>query len=196
MVNYKKFYQPLAKYIILYLCLTALEPIIAEYYGIYMGDGYNWIVINVFLFVRFMFFFILYYANLKRKLFKNTVLVFGLLYLLSLLGEIWFGDTNYHSQSQVVPYVVGAYGVWLSIILYFIEILDSKEYIRLEKTILFWVSLAYFFYFIGFILLKINQETLISNYVDYYIAIVMFLTLLMNVILIIGILWSRPREKQ
>ena len=197
-VNYRKFQgnQLLSLFPVMFWITVLIEPF-ARYYGLHISEtGNNQAIYNAFHIIRFTYFFALIYSIVKRKSFKTGVLFFAFLFALSMLVEVFYFKVNYFIQAQVIAYVIASLGICLSILLYFLELMDSATYSRIEQQPMFWISTAYFIYFLVFMLIKlIRNDVLEEDNFQYLLNLRFAPTILLNCLLIIGSIWSSRQLK-
>ncbi len=178
---------------VLYWFIAVVETV-GLYYG--MKYGKNQIIYNSFHTIRFTYFYLLYFEIAKNPYFKYGIAFFFLAYLASIGSDIFILQLNYNNQPQVTPYIIGSLGVVLSIFFYFLELLESKEVKYPTRDLFFWVSVAFFIYFLLFMFIKSQQSDLFHfPQLRHLWGLILIPTILMNVILIFGLLWSTPQKK-
>ncbi|WP_299256074.1 hypothetical protein [uncultured Aquimarina sp.] len=103
---------------------------------------------------------------------------------------------NYFDQSQSLPYIIGAIFLLITIILYFIEILNSEEVLSAKKNLLFWISVGLLIYYVGNIPFRILRNYY-AEVTDATLAILVNLTVgvVMYTCYIIGFIWSDKRQE-
>lgn len=196
-IYFYKYKHTILKYLLPLLWYNALNEHVALIYSRSLDNTPNLIFYNVFFFITFTYYLILYKKSIKNVKFKKLVSVFIGLYLLSIGFEISCLKMNYFENSQVIPYITAASFVIICILYYLYEIFQSEEVIEVERKLLFWVSVALFLYYITFVPYKLDQ-----NYISYFKAdssifkIRIIVTLLFNFIYIAGFIWSRVEKEE
>ena len=185
---YYKYKQvPILKYIVYLLWYTVLNELIGH-----VKDN-NSIIYNIYHVINFTYFLSLYRCFLKNKA-KTTVSILILTYFVCLFANSFY--ENYLTSYQSIPYSVAAVSLIVAIILYFIEILNSKLVLYTDKILLFWISVGLLLYFVGTMPFRIilNYYTAIND-VTVYFLLNFALTIIMNLFFIIGFVWSNDKQK-
>lgn len=189
-IKYSKFKLPVVIFFPWLFLLAVFNPYIAKYVGRNMD--YNYMVINSFVTIKFCFFFWLLYTYVQSKKFKIILIALVLLYVFTFFYETYFIGLDYLKVSQFRAYFVGAFTILIGIIYYLIEQLSSKDIVVIQHQIIFWILVANFLYYTGFLLFKIGQynQGLEEQYFYIY-NLPPLVTLIMNIVLIIGLLWKQ-----
>ena len=189
-INYKKFNRNVLRYFPFLFLYTALNEFIAKFLHNYLHLEGNFIFFNVFFFINFSYFFYLMHHVLRGN-YKLIPKVFYVLYLILLIIEIFILKSDYEIKSQYFPYLTAAIGILVSILFFLIQVILSPEVIVIQKKITFWIVLAYFTYFSGMLVFKMAQKHLGTDQDYFYIYnIPILVTIILNIILIFGALWS------
>lgn len=192
--NYK-LKTPVLKAFVMFFWYAVLNEFIGDLYSNYINSDSNYIVYNVYFIIAFSYLFCLYHSSIKNKTFQKVIIGFGFLYALSIGYELFFEKMNYFKVRQAKAYIVGGISVLICILFYFFEVLNSKEIIKIDRKIIFWISIAYFFYYLAMIPFKVYQNSYaISDPHKYLFSIIIIMTLLMNLILIFGFTWSKQKK--
>jgi len=193
---FNKTKQVVAKYFVIIFLVGYLLDQLGKILKDYFDVSHNLYVYNVSFFVMFLFLFWLYHRTIKNIFFKKLIIVFTILYLSSLLLEPIVYDINYLEKTQVLPYIIAGIAIIISILFYFFEILNSKKIINIDRNLVFWISIAYFFYFLVFVPFKVEQNFYaLSEKHIYLFNLRIIITLFFNMILIFGFIWSKPEDK-
>ncbi|GAA0716932.1 hypothetical protein GCM10009430_13160 [Aquimarina litoralis] len=159
----------------------------------YISD-HNAIIYNVYYGINFTYLLILYRRYLTNKKSKHLVLGFLILYLLAYVLEGFF--KNYIKEFQTTAYIIASLCLIITIILYFVEILNSNKILAIKKNLLFWISVGLLIYYAGYtpyrIIRNIYTELDKSSAI---IAVMITLTVIMNTCYIIGFIWSQKKEQ-
>ncbi|WP_024772282.1 hypothetical protein [Aquimarina macrocephali] len=181
------------KYFAFILIYVALNELLGGYLRD-SGISYNYIIYNIYNIITFSYFFLLYRNHLKKKLYKKTVMAFFVIYLLAVLINGFY--QNYLNQAQTTPYILASVFLIVSIIFYFIEILNSQKVLYVNKNLLFWISIGLFLYYIGIIPFRIITNSFASADSHNYLFLIKFiLVVVMNSCFIIGFIWSNKKQE-
>jgi hypothetical protein len=103
---------------------------------------------------------------------------------------------DYHQSSQIYPYILAGIGVLICIMYYFYEVLGSEKIVHVHRRLIFWICIGYFFYYLAIVPIKLSQNT-IKTSEDFNLLQDLFkiMTVVLNVSLIIGFLWSQEEKK-
>lgn len=182
------------KLFIVLLIYSFLNGLFKIYYGTYIDYGQNRILTNIYNIIYFNFLFWLFYKKVNNTILKKIIISIVLLYFLSILYELLIIKVNYHTQTQVIPYIIGGFGILICVFYYFISLLNSKEIISIYKNPLFWIAIAHFIYYLGFTPFKIGENYYASFDKYYYLfKIKVPITFFKCIILSIGFICSRQK---
>ncbi len=182
------------KYIPVILLLTVLTEFVGSYIkNVYKGIPSNVIIYNVYYLFYFSFFLYVFSKIIENKKFKNYIKVFIGVFWLFYLGDLFLTDIT--RESFVRSYIVGAGGLVLSIILYYISILQSSLVLIVKNELLFWVSVGLFLFYVGYIPIKIMKSWFYQhdNFFELLLIIQFSLIIVMYVFFLIGFLWMKKR---
>lgn len=190
-----KLKTPILKAYVFIFWYAALNEFFGNWYIKFIDTESNYIIYNIFFVINFSYLFYLYHYFIKNKSFKFIIICFVIIYFTSITAELFILKKNYFIDSQSLSYIIAATGILISILFYFFEVLISDEIIEINRKPLFWISIAVFFYFIALLPFKIGQGfyTGINEY-KHLFSIRILMTLLMNIILIIGFIWIEKEE--
>ncbi len=149
---FKKYKRTAAIYFIYFLVFVALSELLGEYTHLVEGDGvlsflkgtniernYWWStlywVIGAILFYTFYFQKIIKSKKniLVIKIARNVFLYFSIIHII-------FNWQDFFSKFSPILVVAGAFIIFLLVILYFIEILNSERILTFYKSINFYIS--------------------------------------------------------
>lgn len=188
-----KYKDTLLKYFLVLLWYTAINDVLGMYLREYITN-YNGFIYNIYYVVNFSYLFVLYKNHVSKTTYKKSILVFLILYILSTIIYGFFENYKVHFQS--VPYIIASFLLIISIIFYFIEILNSEKVLVTNKNLLFWISIGFLIYYVGNIPFRI-----LRNYYEYLTdAVVLFLvnftlTVIKNICFIIGFICSDKKQQ-
>jgi len=191
-IFYYKYKNTPLKYFAILLVYVGLN----EYLGLQFkenGIRYNKIIYNIYNVINFTYLFILYKNYLKNKNRKRIILCFIIIYIISFIINGFF--QNYIKQSQTVPYIIGSVFLVISVIFYFIEILNSEKVLKVNRNLLFWISIGFFLFHIGIIPFRIIVNSFSNSTALNYLFLIKFiLVMVMNICFIIGFIWSKKEQ--
>ncbi|TSE09741.1 hypothetical protein [Aquimarina algiphila] len=103
---------------------------------------------------------------------------------------------NYINEYATMPYIIGASFVIISIIFYYIDILNSEKVLYVHKNILFWISIGLLIYYSGNIPFRIVRNyagELLNAKVQFLVLCI--LSIVMNLCYIRGFIWSSKKRQ-
>ncbi|WP_148781667.1 hypothetical protein [Aquimarina intermedia] len=102
---------------------------------------------------------------------------------------------NYFTEIQILPHVIASSCLIVAIVFYYIEVLKSERVLKIEKSLLFWISIGVLVYSIGLIPFRILRNYY-TNLVDDMVPLLatFILTIFMNTCFIIGFTWSDKKQ--
>jgi hypothetical protein len=177
-VLYKKYkHYTFYKFFITYLINIAFFEFLANV--VFIKN--NFVFFNIYTFFEFNFFALIYYHLIedknKIKLIKLLVLIFNIIYF-----------TSYYF-TLIQMYTVSIEGVFNSalIIIYFIELLNSKKILNYKKLLPFWLSVGFLLFYLTsvpfFTLLYSNLfDSRVMFPILYYLIIVFHLSLIYGLV--------------
>ncbi len=188
---YKVKKAPVLKYFTILLWYVFLNDLLGLYIREKISD-YNAIIYNIYYGINFVYLFILYRQNIKGRKSKSIVILFLSIYVFVYIINGFF--ENYLIQFQSIPYIIAAFFLIITIIIYFIETLNSDRILHIKKRLLFWISVGLLLYYMGNLPFRIvrNYYTELSSSTA-MILVNFSLTIVMNVCFIIGFIVSNKK---
>ncbi len=189
---YHKYKDSLLKYFIFYLWFVVFVEYLGYFHGKYFAQGSNHLLYNIFYIISFGYLFFLYGSILKKK--KKIVKYSYIVYIITFTVYGFF--TDYLTEFQTIPYVVGASLLILAIIFYFTEILATEKVLHTKKNLLFWISVGLLLFYVGSIpfTITINYYAQIKEGISFLFAINYCLIIILNLCYIIGFIWSNKKQ--
>lgn len=139
-------YSKVQKWILLYLCISLLNQIIAYYFGLYFRSSYE--VLHVYVITQLVILVNIYAINLKIK--KLAFAIIFLVGVIFLFNSIYFNTISRFPSFNVV--LLSAVLITLSLFQFRHMILTVNAQ-KLESQPVFWFNLGTFiFYAFGFFL--------------------------------------------
>ena len=170
---------------------------ITEYTGAYVYGILgvpNQVIYNIYYLFHFGFFLFVFMRMVNDRVFKNNILM-----AMGVFVGVFFADlifTDVYRQSFVWTYLAGSLFLVYSIVLYYIDILESPRVLVVKNDLLFWVSVGLFLFYIGYIPIKILKAWFFTQssffgilyIIHYSLIVVMYLCFL------IGFLWMKRKS--
>lgn len=189
-IYYYKYKNSNLKWLLFLLWYIALNDIIGYFSRVYFGIIYNAILYNIMYVLNFTILLYIYKTSVKNVLSKKIISYFSYLYLFSVVIDIFY--KNYFIEAQSLPFIIGSFFLIISIILYFIEILNSEEILSIKNNLLFYISVGLLLYYTSSIPFRIVQEYYLTNVSTLY-GIKFSFVIIMNLFFIYGFIWSKKK---
>lgn len=176
---------------VLFFWYAILHEFWAEYYGTHINVGNNSLIYNIFYPIFFGVLFYLLHESVASRLAKRGIRLMYGIYLGSIIVEVFWLKVDYTMLRQAIPYILGGTFILVAILYFFAELLRSESVIRVEQNPVFWIATAYFFYLLAYVPLKVGQNYYANSESTAGLLNIYFvMTLITNLILIIGFIWS------
>jgi hypothetical protein len=190
---YPKYKNSHTKYLLPFLWYVALNDVIGGIYSAYVSK-YNVPFYNIYQIVFTVYYLSLFKSVVESLKFKRLISYFILIYLFSFFVATLTDDFfKYHLS---LSYITGSLLIVTSILFYFSEILNSDKIIRINKMLMFWISVGLLISLlpdIPFDVIRRYYEK--SPTIPYIYAVTFALVITYNLILISGFIWSEKEQK-
>lgn len=191
---YNTYKKSILRYFILLLWYSFLTDIIAIQYTKHIGNS-NSIIYNIYQIVEFTFYFVMYKQTVQKLFNKKIISYLMVFYYGSVLVNCFF--SNFLEEFFVPSLMIGAGGVVVSIILYFSEILNSDQILNINKMLKFWISVAMLIFYVPSIPFWVVRKYYVDSPTLPYIFNINFvLVFIVNVLFILGFIWSGKDQKE
>ncbi|RZS98921.1 hypothetical protein EV197_0122 [Aquimarina brevivitae] len=192
-IYFYKYKNTALRYFLLLLAYIFLNDSLGMFVREYITD-YNAVLYNSYYVINFSFWFLLYRYYLKITFNKKIVLSFFLIYIISFIINGFF--ENYLIDYQRLPYIIAALFLIITIVIYFIEVLNSQKVLHTKNNLLFWISVGLLIYYVGNLPFRILR----NYYIQLADATILFLvnfvlTVVLNSCFIIGFIWSNKKQQ-
>lgn len=188
LIYYRKYKSSYLKYFLFFLWYVVINECLGRYMSTKL-DMNNNLIFNLYIFINFIFLFSIYRHYIKKQRTKQYITIFICVYIITLIFSYFFLNENYATKLQVVPFIVGACFLVISVIFYFIEILKSEKILLITRNLLFWISVGILLFNVGAIPILIVREYDTGNKVLIQI-IFLSLVILLNICYITGFIIS------
>ena len=157
------------------------------------NDISNILIYNILTLLEFNFLFLFYREFVKNKMINPIIVLFNIVYFIT---SFYKGIDLFITQFNTIAPVSGAFLISIVLILYLREILMSEDIINYKKNIVFWITTALLFYYMGTLPLTAVLSFLVtkSNFASFY-KIQHTLTIVMHSTFIFGLLWNWKKVK-
>ncbi|MEM6718771.1 MAG: hypothetical protein AAF611_05640 [Bacteroidota bacterium] len=196
-VTFHKYKNSFLKYILFFLWYVAINEFVGLIVKNHTENNHNDIVYNIYGIVSLVFFLTIYRHFLEKKKFKKYISFFIVSCIILYIVSAFFID--FMKNILTIAYLYGSLTLTISIVFYFIEILNSERILVISRDILFWISIGLFIfqmgiipfmiireYYIEFVLLKLNIISLL-----YYVLIYV-----LNICYITGFIWGQKLQNE
>ncbi len=190
---YFKYKKTNLKYLIYIIWYDTLNEFFALFYSKIINEN-NLVLYNIHQIVLTSFYLILYKNVVQRHNHKRILVVLLIVYCSSVFANCFLD--NFISDYFALTDVIGSCFVVIGVSMYFIEVLTSDKIIYINKSLLFWLSIALLIYLVPTI-----PFTVVTKYyrnsptIPYIYNIIYGLVFLMNLLLISGFICSYKEQK-
>lgn len=193
-IYYSKYKYSPAKYLLLLLWYTAINEVVAGIYSLKVSI-YNAPFFNIFQVIFTIYYLNLYKSVIESLKYKKLISYFVLIYIVSFAIALIVDDFfRFHLS---LSYITGSILIVISIILYFSEILNSDKIIKINKMLMFWISIGLLISLLPDIPFDVIRKYYAKSPTIPYIYVVSYLLVISyNFLLISGFIWSEKQQKQ
>lgn len=153
----------------------------------------NKFIYNVLTSVQYIYFFMLYYKNIKTPAYRKWVFYFLISFVVAVtINFIWIQKLMATAPFHSHTFTLGAIFLIVSIGLFFVEILNSEKVLYFQRYLMFWISVGLVLYYTTIIpyIISINFiPEFLSN--DSWSFIIFTLNLMMYGCFTVGFIVSR-----
>ncbi len=187
-VHFKKYSFSTEKFFLYFLWYTFALEVTGAILG-YVFEVKNIWLYNAFTITSFLFYFYWYHTILKRKIFKNIVIVFSIIFtVIAIVNLVYQSWLEYHMYTLIA----GALFVLVLTIFHFYQLLNSDEVLIVKYKLSFWISTALLLFYMGIIPLFS-----LSGYIKFrglsYLLILLSLNIILYGCYIIGFIWTKKK---
>ncbi len=187
-IYYYKYKNSSLKWFLFLLFYIAFNDFLGLFMRVYLGIKHNAILYNIMYIINFTILYYVYKTHIKNNTSKKVITYFLYLYLLSVIINGFY--VNYLMKAQSIPFIIGSLFLIISIIIYFVEILNSEEILFIKKNLLFYISVGLLLYYTSSIPFRIVQDYYTTNFNILY-GIKFCFVIIMNLFFIYGFIWSK-----
>lgn len=192
LIFYKKYKGTFLRYFLFLIWYSIANEVFAMYYVKNINQN-NLVLFNINKILEFSFYLFLYRSFVETKIHKKIISGFIIVYYFSVLINCFFQNFLYEYFSNT--YFVGAVFITSSIVMYFSEILNSEKIIYINRTFIFWLSIAVFLLYITSIPFKVimnyyqDSPSLPIIYLANFAVVFLFC-----ILVVIGLIWSKAEK--
>ncbi len=189
-----KYKNTFLKYFLIILWYIGINDLTGYILKNQFGINSVTIIYNIYYLVVFNYFMFLFRNYVTNTKHKKIIFTFIIIYSLSFLINSFV--ENYLVEFAITPYIIGASFVIISIIFYYIDILNSEKVLNVNRNLLFWISTGVLIYYSGNVPFRI-----VRNYggeladASIQFLVLCILTIIMNLCFIIGFIWSNNKQQ-
>ncbi len=167
-----------------------------EYTGAYLYEILgipNLALYNVYYLFHFSFFLYVFMRMVDNRAFKRNIAVSIGIFILVFFMDVLITDV--YTKSFMWTYLAGSLFLVYSIILYYIDVLQSPKVLVVKNDLLFWISVGLFLFYIGYIPIKILKTWFFSQTVFFDMLFIIHYSLIvvMYLCFLIGFLWMKRK---
>lgn len=159
------------------------------------GTKYSLWMYNLLYLIFYPVVLYIYYKVITNIRLKKWILAFIITYLTTAIINWSFIQSFIYEWSEI-PQVVGSILLAITVIFYFIELLESKNIIIYHRKLLFWISVGLLVYHVTTIpfSLKVTEYALKDNIHSLFL-IIWISAAIMYLLFTFGFIWSNKEEK-
>lgn len=192
-IYYYKYQNSFLKYFAIFIWYAIINEFIGMFYSHYIERN-NTILYNIYRIIEFSFYLLLYKNSIKNVNYKRIIMASLFIYYISVVVNCFFEDFVY--TYFVKTYIVGALFMVLAIALYFTEILKSDKIIHINKSLLFWFSVALLINYLPNIPFKVITKYYVNSPTIPYIYLASYsITFITFILIIYGFICSNKIPK-
>ncbi len=191
-IYFYKYKNTFLKYFLIILWYIAINDVLGFVLRYYFSSVT--ILYNIYYLIIFNYFMLLFRHYSPSKKYKKWGLLLILIFTISFIINGFY--ENYLTQYSRAPYIIGGSFVVISIIFYYIDLLNSEKVLYVNKNLLFWISTGVLIYYCGNIPFRI-----VRNYVgelkdqSIQFLVLFILSMVMYTCFIIGFIWSSKKQQ-
>lgn len=194
-IYYYKYKDTFLKYFLIVLWYIAINDLLGYTIKSYLNDQIKLsIIYNIYYLVVFNYLLFLFRNYVTSNIYRKCVSIFIVIYNLTYIISAFF--ENYLIEFATISYIIGASLIVVSIIFYYIDILNSEKVLYVNRNLLFWISIGELIYYGGNVPFRIvrNYGGKLSDASTQFLALCV-LTFIMNLCFIIGFICSRNKQQ-
>jgi hypothetical protein len=192
--NYYKYRSTFLKYFLYLLWYVVINDFSAKIYSENFSI-YNAFLYNIYQFISFSFFFLMYEKAVKSVVNKNIIQVLKIIYYLIFIFYIF--NENFIEDYFSTAYMIGGFFVICAVTLFLLEILNSHKIIHINKMLIFWISIALLLSVLPNIPFNVIRKYYCdSATIPYIYAASYLLVFIYNVLIISGFIWCSKEQKR
>lgn len=192
--NYYKYKSTFLKYFLYLLWYIVINDFSAKIYSENVSI-YNAFFYNIYQFISFSFFFLMYEKAVKSVVNKNIIQVLKVLYYL--IFTFYIFNENFVEDYFSTAYMIGGFFIISAVTLFLLEILNSHKIIHINKMLIFWISIALLLTVLPNIPFNVIRKYYYdSATIPYIYAASYLLVFIYNILIISGFIWCSKEQKR
>jgi len=193
LIRFKRYHKTPFRFFPVILLMETTKEILAK--SIVNVFDYNAFLYNFTNTILFIYMLYLFYYYLNISAFKRSVYIFILVFGSGTVVNLF--TENAIEDPLTFSYFLGGVLLILSVILYYIQLLDDNKVISVKHDLLLWLGTGQLLFYTGYIPIKLFRLSIVTESVNEapILRIVhLILIILMYVCFLIGLLWMRRRH--
>ncbi len=162
-VFYKKYAESFLKYFLAMLWIIVfVEGLVwsLKRNGVVLQNNFIYNVLNV---LQNIFYFVLYYRNLRSKLYRKWIIGFMASYMAAVvINFMWIQKLTITAPFNSYTFTIGAIFLIITIGLFLVEILNTEKILYFTRYLMFWISIGLLIFYAGIIPFMIGINLLPS----------------------------------
>jgi hypothetical protein len=187
--HYKKYKDTILKYFLWFL----IYGFATEMSGVFIGNVLkkpSYIVFNIYAIAYYIFNFWLFIKYFKRKSNRKITKVFSAISIVVFIINTVLFQSIFSGNQSYTWFVGGIFSI-ITIVLFFVELLNSDAILNVKHLLIFWVAVGIFLFQLGFLPVFIA-----TKYINYsngltYGYILLILNLITSLCYSLGFIWVK-----
>lgn len=192
---YKKYSHTVLKHLPFIFLTTLLLETFSGYFAS-INNNNNLILFNFYDLIFYPFYFFTLFNYLDNEKYKKIIIAFFIIFCITAIINVYLQD--FLSEFQLLTNSAGAILLIVSLILYFVETLNSNKVLTLQNNLMFWVSIGLLIFHVGATPILLIRSLILPNYVgetmlNLYI-VQLILIYIMNLLFITGFICAKKNS--
>lgn len=184
-ITYSKYKNTFLKYFLYFLLFEFLTELTSYYLGVILRKS-TFFLFNIYVLISSIFYLMLFRFYIKKhKIYINIMII---IYIIFYVCNVLFLQKTlqiFQSYSLILESIF----IVLSSVILFIELLNSDDILKMNKLLLFWISIGLLLFYVGILPIIIMSSFL--EYRGLFDYIILLLNIIMYGCFITGFLVSK-----
>jgi len=172
---------------LIFLGYSLITEILGTYFGFFARIN-TAVIYNIWNLINYLFYSLFFFLIIKNKLKRRIITLLAVLFFgFELINTLFFQD--FLNEVFINNAILGYLLLAIIVILFFTELLNSDQIMRVQKSMFFWISLGVLLYSLVFIPVFIIGEFI--SYRGIYRYVTFGLNIIMAICFITGFIVSK-----